>query len=1578
MISSSRVIPLHPLPVNSGPVPLSPNQPTVSEPGSSSASDARPVDSRAEGDSELARLYGNTLLRTNGISSHDRGLMIDNIPPSSTFGQWWAQLGRALQSPQVAEWMKSARVDKSTLTITPGSDQVSFKTTRNLTSSPALQTRGPQDKDWANVSGPVMAAGLIVANGYSFASFKPPLSENSNSAPLWLVKRFYKEQEQSPTETHQRAKQILADEAFHKLDEPHLEELHESRSEDVLTDQKAALASLHDKQKLGNEFKYLASQQVENGDWNEKILQYLDQTQFIAHPDGPNANEPNRSLKNIIDDNGWDTPTNREALENLSRSLLRPESNTPEHGNYGGVLAWPTRLDKDSINQLEANIYHGRFGDINLQGFRNPLAYLMQGMTFTQSELRNPRTLIDTLIQSSKGQALGRAIQTKFEAQSVKGGVEEWLLAALNMDRFFDYPGAGRPKISIAGFDLTDQRTWGKTAPEILKQVTAEILKNGDAASPEGASTLAYLLLSNRAPEYLVKDIPDRVIPGSHSWVSFATAVGRIEAQTPGATASMSYGQIMLFADVAPISLQERKVESAAQQGALRNWGIINGMASETPEQMDEVRKAFNHQLSELKKASEAHDTPAPDRRAIALKNLSKTLMRLNTNQLQEKCITLDPYHKGFPGPYSVLDLYMEGRLFNLPPLDTVAHHRNQPTAQATTNKWVSSSTAIDMDYVLRQAKRLPDLSHDFTRDFSAYSDTIGQSVTTQVKYLISQLALDDRRNFEYGEIEVTREIKETPINKFSLNRERVKPNVVLVKTKRNGNVEAYEINLKDGKISKRSDLGDFKSGPNWHTVEGVHLHRIGFRNEYEPVRPSKEYAKELTDEKTHSLTSIPNSFSSERTSYIADAVLTDVDLPSIQKDAAGVTTFDTEEPFYKKLDEFVLNLIPFRSAIKNFMAGKIEHGIGDLVLDVFGFAVGLGAAARGAKALAAGASALSKTARTVRIIGRAAIGILNPLDGAADIARGIGTLGKVGFNKGQHFFRTLAHSADNYDLVKASKRFDSSSFGTFKLNNEFLEGSAIFQNGKWHQYNPLTGQGYGPALKDFLPSARIETEAFGKWATADGVTRKVDEAIVTNWKNTINAHRRGPDKDAFEQGYLSGNPQTIPGFSNNMKAADIMKLAGNKNLTAEQAGMLLKKYDDIAYELGRSGSARFIDNIEPRFGNVIPMPQVVYFSQTGQLSDGQCAALSRAMATAVAEGKDQTLLTNMFTAAAFPKAPASREFIARLSRLQTQVGARSAFHAGQPTRQLSIQNMVQELADATVSKSVMIDSPGHAMAAGVKVDGTHRSYYFYDPNHGIANFQSAEDMKKGLERLSRDKKLKPPYKTHSTDPNKLEFKVFDHDDAWQQKNSVFSHDVKKLYDTPITPPGVAPLSHVELKTKWELLHRAPGNQGLMCYEASVRIGQAEKTLSDDVFAAVKASTNRQVGSNYSPRYLELMGIKPDALKTTFNPADITESGLLNFKHANEGGEFGHTVYIQKTADDELYLFNTNSPDLDVAMVRAGNPPVVSGGMTVYHLGNGKDKGLQSFLDGINGKPGWQFAYTPASTLNTNLKSLNA
>lgn len=1384
--------------LNGAPQQTPVDQPHITRHKRDTATPSEPDENtRAGGDSALAVLYAKALRQTTGVPSRDSEIMVENIPPHSTFGQWWAQLGRTMQSRDVVDWMRYIWVDPSTVKINPESGLIYYKVQHHITPTPVLQSRGQDDKRWSAVSDSVMEAGKIIATGYGFSTFQPPLSEDSNSAPLWLVKRFYRESEDSsPAVIQQRAAELEQNKAFVELPMEHFSGLHEMRSEEALDIQKTVLGNNNNKRNAAHRFKYLATHLESDAVQQKPILDHLKEYTVKVDPHSTYSKDHinawgETSLTQYLEQNGWDIPTTQKEVENLAAALLNREPISPLHGNYGGALAWPIPLDRTSHHQLAAAIRYGNIGNINLSAFKTVLEYLMHGSVFEPSELRDPQRVIDRLIQSPKGQALGEAIQASFEAKSVKGSARDWLLAALSLDRYTPLPASND---YISGYSLKGPDSYGKSASTIVQGLVHSLTANGRVSSPEKASIQAHLLLSSRAPEFLVKDIPDRVTFGSHSWVSFVTSVGRLEAKAPGSTATMTYGQVMLQADIAPISAAERHVEYTAQEEALKDWGLANGMPTpSTDAAVMTVRSAFNAQISALKTASSyAQNNPIPLGKDMALDQLKKVLPDMDPVLFDKKCITLEPSVPAHPGPYSVLDLYLDGRAQTSTP---TAEYDDFYKLLFTTgkkqppSKYVSLSTDIDISDILQKLKHLPSIASLFDPAFATYVDRLEQSTTTHFKYLMSQLPIEDRKNLEYGKITILSETNfVSPNGRFLSTESAPEKNFLLVKTERSGkNPQTYKVELNTGKIitlHKNHYLNSIEAGPVYQ-LRGRRPNK-----EFKEVKPEGQYRGNPTEE-TVEKNSIPDTFNSKRSSYITDVLSKHADFSGIRKIAHGITTFDTEVPLYKKMSEFALNLIPLRSAIVNFQNGNTEEGLRDLAIDVFGFVLGAGVAIKGAKAAQAGASAFSKVLHGAKIVGRAVVGALNPVDGVVDLATGVFKLGQKGVSAATRGFRTLAHSADNYDVLLASKRFDASSIGTFKLNNEIVEAPAIFQNGKWHSYNPVTSQPYGPPLTDFLPSAKINKEDFGKWATATDTTKKVDETIVKNWKKSVSTHRSGPEKEAFEKGYFSGDPKSIKGFTQNIKVEEIMKLAGNQNLTAEQVGMLVKKYDDIAYELGRKGSARFIDNIEPRFGEVTPIPQVIYLSKTAQLSDGQCAALSRAMATATAEGKEQILIKNMFTAAAFPKDPASRNFIAKLSRIQTQAGGESAFHAGQSIRQLSVQDMVKELADSAVSKSIMIDSPEHAMAAGVKIDGPRKTFYFYDPNHARADFSTAKAMEEGLKKLTRDKKLIPQYKTHSTDPNKLEFKVFDHNDAWQQRNSVFNADVKSLYDAPITPSKI-------------------------------------------------------------------------------------------------------------------------------------------------------------------------------------------
>ncbi|MCJ7956706.1 MAG: hypothetical protein MUW57_09215 [Pseudomonas sp.] len=428
-------------------------------------------------------------------------------------------------------------------------------------------------------------------------------------------------------------------------------------------------------------------------------------------------------------------------------------------------------------------------------------------------------------------------------------------------------------------------------------------------------------------------------------------------------------------------------------------------------------------------------------------------------------------------------------------------------------------------------------------------------------------------------------------------------------------------------------------------------------------------------------------------------------------------------------------------------------------------------------------------------------------------------------------------------------------------------------------------------SLNDFVPSMGGTSPALGDWAVGQRVLTDGEKAIKAHWDSAVKRSKFGVGKFEFEAAYYSTNPpKDLMSKTKNMTAMELMALAQGNNTQAGVMGTLVRQYDNLAFKQGKKTATQFIDTIDPDFGTVFPIPQTVYLSSTAQFSDGQCAALSRTLATAVEQGKEKTLINNLFKAAARPDTTEAREFMRTLSRLQAFTGGESTFHAQKVLRQVTPQDMVRELSRSTVTRSVMIDSPGHAMAAGVVVDGADKKYYFYDPNAGVAFFPSAEAMESGLTKLFNDKRLQGQYRTHGVDPKRLEFKIFDHDDGWRKLASIDEVSFKKLFDVPLHENAVASISHERLKVRWDTLQKVPGNEGLNCYQASLRVAQAEHNLTPEAVDAVKAATKGGGATSYTPRYLDLMGITPDDLKTTFNAAEIKESGFLNFKLRDDEG----------------------------------------------------------------------------------------
>ncbi|WP_099168437.1 glycosyltransferase [Pseudomonas sp. ICMP 8385] len=1050
------------LPLNTPPLQTLSRQ-TRNAPATAPAEPAQSA--REKGDHTLAMAYHSALLQA---ARQETPVTISPIPPDSTFGQWWEQLRHAFKSPEVRQWIKEKGINTQSFKLNPASGSLSFTLQHHLDPTQKRHTIGQDDPHWAAISAPVLQAGQVIAAGNADMTFTPPATDLDEPVPYEVVGGFYTEPRglRGPA-LHQQAAQIDRNQGFTKLDPNTSAGLIKARSEGELQNQRAAVGDIYNRYNASASLRHLASAVKTDSEDVGHIKDELKRTRIDLDVDSTyqpdNTGQSGTvSLLQLLEDHGWDIPSTDEQLLNLATALSTAQPKAPAHGNLGGALSWPVPLDPGSQEQLRQDLRTGKVGDIALGPFDSVLAYLLNNRPLTPEEQRNPRPLIDSLLKSPRGEALGQALQATFEARAIKGSAADWLLAALSVGSNKNEAG---DRANIEGYQLFSSDNQGKSASTVLQEVTDHLTVPGKTPAPV-ASVHAHLMLASRAPEFLVKGVPEQVVIGTHSWVSFATAVARIEAKAPGATAAMSYAHVMLEGSIAPITDDERRIEYAAQNQAIKHWAVANGMAPPTTDAaMTAVRKAFDAQISELREAAETQIGDLPSAKAMALEQLKKALPDMDPALFEKKCITSTPSSRHFPGPYSILDLYRDGRGLRAAPdssdewKETTNQFFNAITAGLIPTKtagapaaWVSSEAAIKIDDVLATLQTLPGPQEPFDKAFTDYSNAVTKTTSAQIKHLISKLPLEDRKNLEFGEITIR---KESDYYKEDRVR-RVAPGALLVETKRGGNVMTYEIDRSKGTITQRPGQTYDETRPSG-----------GFSPApgklYDVIKPTGQYAAGITDEH-QGAQGTPDSFGSARTRYIVDAVIKDMDLPEVKKYAQGATTFDTEVPTYKKIEEFVLNLIPLRSAITKFIAGDVPGGIADLAFDIFGFAVGLGAAAKGAKALSAGASALAKVGHGVKILGRAAVGALNPLSGIDDLVR----QGGIAAYKG---VKQLRGSYRSVNLLELAKRPDIAE-GTFKaLNSPKRNGIlAKFDEAtqRWYAFNPRTQQAFGKALEDF------------------------------------------------------------------------------------------------------------------------------------------------------------------------------------------------------------------------------------------------------------------------------------------------------------------------------------------------------------------------------------------------------------------------------------------------------------------------------------------------------------------------------
>lgn len=731
-------------------------------------------------------------------------------------------------------------------------------------------------------------------------------------------------------------------------------------------------------------------------------------------------------------------------------------------GDFGGALSWPIPLNTTQQSAVlnATAIFKASRGDKWAAGQRT-LDYLHTAHPLTVETLADPAQALVALVASAEGQALGLAVQTHLKGISTDVSINEYALAALQLD--LDPPSTEQTqRNSVAGFDLASPQHWGRPISSIADQLREHLIQQRRCAA-EVAGLGAYALLARHAAVFLIKNIPDDVGYGGPAWFNLAVAALIIEAQSPGKVANMSFAQVMLGAQSA--ALVDPDVTRHAQTVTLIDWGVVHGLvprqadATYTQAQLDALKASFDARLVDRLNVSSLLNSTFPSRKEIALAGLEEQFGKdypiekrvLEWDSSAKLLVYVAPVPAEIVGPvgmYSLLDVAM---------MD---------------GSWQWKTSDSQLKYRIYEINELDlRVRTKFNTQFKATLDNLKEGARLKIQHLISGLPLEDRENLEYGKITFyQKKTYRLSTTFWGRNLESTSSRLKLrVERGADKKVIVYSLDLAAGSISRKD------SDPATETERyDVHVPSLIYATTIFPVADKSLAAKFELQSTQAGTVAVPVSYSSERTNGIAEVFVKHLDYDSedILNAARGQTTYDSELAVLKSRVDFLLNLIPFKSAISNFIDGKYIDGAIDLFLDVLGFVTaGVSAAAKLAQVVARTASAISKALKAAKIIGMLVLSELNPLSpivaGAQLLGKGIRYLGVSGV---QHFNRLLGAAPDYSLLLGLNKKYGPAAIGSFKVGADSLEGVGVLKDGKWYRYNKETRRLYGPA-SEFRPS---------------------------------------------------------------------------------------------------------------------------------------------------------------------------------------------------------------------------------------------------------------------------------------------------------------------------------------------------------------------------------------------------------------------------------------------------------------------------------------------------------------------------
>jgi hypothetical protein len=1020
----------------------------------------------AKGDKDLALVFAKALrdLVKTG-PSFDGTDKIDNIPPDSTFGQWWTHLHKLLKNPQFVDWARHKHIDLS--------KPLSISALGHLsaTASGQRQTFRAADKDplWDMVVAPLLRAAGVVAAGKNplVVTPGPP-----SSASFEVVANFYGEE---GNVSAARANELEQTQAFRKnaANDPGSQVSAAVRL-DKLDSEKTALGDLEDIHRLSGKL----TQLLRNG--SRQIEDALKSTTMDVDPNSSYGqqqqvgNTAPPTLEQFILANNWVLPKTIEELDNLRDVINAPPLPVALRGNMGGALSWPVPLDQ----HVQKTIYsHFRY-NLSLPALINDgtsrpdpkgaLGYLTRNMQFSASELRNPLPVIEKILDTPDTRELESALKEKMGPQWQTSSPYDWVLAAIATT--LDQESLYRPKPNhVAGYNLADGRFNGKSLGTIKQGLVDHLIKL-KRVTVELAPIAAHLLLARAAPELLVKNIPNDVTYGSTAWVTFKAAVARIETYSPGATAQMTFAQVSEQDAKDPISSTGQAIQDATSRLALIEWGKLHGTLSPREDgnypqtQIEQTQQAFQDKTTTLRTTFEHLAAKVPTQRDVALAELKEKFGAELPYELH--CFRDNsPVGRGSGNlasatqpSFSLLDFYLTNPQLN------------------EFSNWVSDDSRFPTR-MIAQLSSLPNPKAKHKEAFDRYKNQVTDAHATVIKNQLSRLPMKDRENLEFGKVRVFIEgevIKsETVLPSGTHKHEDSVPSqpqdkrALIFQTERDGHIEFYEMSSQKGQITKRDDLKEnFKEGLQGDWIKTPRTIGEAWKNTaiYEKQTTVEQVAKQAASPLP---VTTPASFTSPRSHYIGELVAAHSSPASgfdhLFELTQATTTFDDEKAKQDAIFNIVLGRIPGGSAVRHLINGDPLAAFNDLLFDGttyltgLAFSKGAGAARGAARSRVAGAAS--------RPFGRGVLGKSPSMPG--------GNAPMLAGAKFPHARQLQQSGMNNAQLNQFAKRADIAE-GTYQVGatTERVKATAILdeKTDDWFHYDAAKGRAYGTKIDNFTP----------------------------------------------------------------------------------------------------------------------------------------------------------------------------------------------------------------------------------------------------------------------------------------------------------------------------------------------------------------------------------------------------------------------------------------------------------------------------------------------------------------------------